>query len=115
MSETATDHQEPFYGHCPDCNEFVLIVHVRGHRYLAEPHEYEPRAACPICGHVAGRGHTRGHCWRCDQSGYIGEQRPRERMIAIDVAWSDTGGIRIIGPNTPRRRGEGLMRFHRCP
>lgn len=113
-NENATVPADPFYGRCQDCDGFVLAVYVRGHLVLASPHEHEPRASCPICGHVAGRGHKRGQCWRCDQSGFIGEDRPRDYVLAIDVAWSDTGGVRVIGPNTPRRRGEGLSLLHQC-
>jgi hypothetical protein len=35
-------------------------------------------------------------------------------MLAIDVAWSDEGNMRLIAPSTPRRRGEGLHALHEC-
>lgn len=105
---------EPFRTNCKLCQCTVIAVKIRGQLVLAEPWEWEPRAACPFCGHVAGRGHTRGQCPRCDSSGYIGEDRPKTRVVAIDMAWADEGGARIIGPNTPRRRGEALHQRHVC-
>lgn len=105
---------EPRYGSCPGCAGRVLVVAVKGREVMADTFEWEPRAACPYCGHVEGRGHTRGQCPRCDSSGYVGEQRPARRVLAIDVAWSDEGGVRIIGPGTVRRRGEGLYPLHSC-
>lgn len=117
--ETATQAEprnvdEPFRTTCGVCKEPVIAAVIAGKLVLADPFEWEPRAACPYCGHVEGRGHRRGQCPRCDSSSYIGEDRPRTRMVAIDIAWSDEGGVRIIGPKTSRRRGEGLYRLHIC-
>lgn len=105
---------EPFLTTCKLCQCAVIAAVIGGELVLADPFEWEPRAACPYCGHVAGRGHKRGQCPRCDSSGYVGEERPRTRVLAIDVAWSDEGGVRLIGPRTSRRRGEGLYQLHHC-
>jgi hypothetical protein len=111
--------------------------------FVADVAEWEPRAACPLCGvqrrlacaicgtSLAGRRslattcstkcrrelsrRRRGRdCKRCDGSGYIGEKRPPGEMLAWDVAWSDEGHLRIVGPRTPRRKGEALFKPHLC-
>jgi hypothetical protein len=33
-------------------------------------------------------------------------------MLAIDVAWSDEGHVRLVGPHTTRRKGEALNALH---
>ena len=59
-------------------------------------------------------GDRAGHCTRCDGSGYVGTKRPAERMLGVDLAWSDDGYVRLVGPRTKRMRGEGLYSLHSC-
>jgi hypothetical protein len=105
---------EPFEATCPHCSEAVIAAYVEGELVVAERFEWEPRAACYLCSTIEARGQKRGQCTRCGSTSYVGEQRPKGRMLAVDVAWSDEGGVRVIGPRTSRRRGEGLYRLHRC-
>lgn len=35
-------------------------------------------------------------------------------MLAIDIAWSDEGHVRLIGQKTTRKRGEALYTLHAC-
>jgi hypothetical protein len=44
----------------------------------------------------------------------VGEPRPYGQMLAVDVAWGDHIHLRLIGPNTDRRRGEALYPLHVC-
>lgn len=92
----------------------MLVALVKGRLIVAEFHEWEPRASCQSCQWTRARTGRTVSCARCDNSGYIGEKRPKVPMLAIDVAWSDTGGIRFIQPGTPRRRGEALYPQHAC-
>lgn len=56
----------------------------------------------------------RADCTRCGGDGYVGQTRPRKQMLAIDIAWSDDDHVRLIGPDTPRRKGEALYELHVC-
>jgi DnaJ-class molecular chaperone len=69
---------------------------------------------CLVCEGSGKTPYGRRKCSGCHGSGYVRERRPDEPMLAIDVAWSDEGHIRVIGPNTSRKAGEGLHRLHRC-
>lgn len=110
---------EPQRTLCEDCGEPVLIALVtpqRGRQRLivAEPYEWEPRAACYVCVRVAKHRHKRTNCDRCGGTRYVGTPRPPGRLLAIDVAWSDEGHVRLLGPRTERRKGEACYRLHSC-
>lgn len=105
---------DPHRGVCPDCLGPVLIALLGEHVVVAEPHEWEPRARCYVCSTIAARGQRRSNCDRCGGSGYVGERRPAGRMLAVDVAWSDEGHVRLVGPRTTRKRGEALYALHAC-
>jgi hypothetical protein len=112
---------EPTRAPCPECAEVVLIVLVaviiEGVRQpekaiIAEPYEWEPRARCYVCQTIETQGKHRASCDRCGGLGFVGYPRPRTPMLAIDVAWSDEGHVRIVGPRTTRRKGEALYALH---
>lgn len=106
---------QPYRNLCATCGEPVLTVELpRGRVVQAEPYEWEPRAACYVCQTIAARGQQRRNCQRCDGSGYVGENRPPGKMLAVDIAWSDEGHVRMLAPSSPRRRGEGLYVIHAC-
>lgn len=112
---------EPVRSVCPSCCGPVILAPVFAEPdradprlFVAEPYEWEPRAKCYLCAAVAERGLNRGKCARCNGTGYVGEDRPSEPMLAVDAAWSDTGHIRVVGPLTKRNPGEALYREHRC-
>lgn len=102
---------------CVICLQPVLWVIVRRQLALVDLYEWEPRAACQSCLHTR-RAHPGRpvSCGRCHNTGYVGSNRPKGRMVAIDVAWSDTDRmhIRIVGPRVDRRKGEALHSFHVC-
>lgn len=102
---------------CAICLQPVMWVIVRARLVLVDMYEWEPRAQCQSCLHTR-RAHPGRpvSCGRCGNSGYVGSQRPKGRMLAIDVAWSDSDRlhVRIIGPKVDRRRGEALHPFHVC-
>lgn len=99
---------------CPLCSAPVLEVVIDGETYHADVAEWEPRAACSQCAATRGRkrGHRAGHCTRCGGEGYVGSNRPTARMLGVDVAWSDEGHVRLVGPRTKRMRGEALHALH---
>lgn len=72
----------------------------------------------PVCKRCDGLGAIgapkRADCTRCAGAGFVGSPRPNETMLAVDIAWSDDGHIRLLGPDTPRRKGEALYELHRC-
>ena len=84
---------------------------------FAEVQEWVPLMRCPICQSVRERGYIRNHCHRCDGTGWIGQRRPEQRMLAIEVAWPvryETYTVRYIGPRTRLRRGEAVYPLHLC-
>lgn len=128
---------------CANCLEPVLAVIVRDELVLADPYEWTPLGACPVCSppgvcgfcglelpegtpdgqrycgsvhrKAAHRARKRGErCSRCGGTGVVGARRPPGPMLAIDVAWSDEGHVRVIASRTSRRRGEGLYPLHVC-
>jgi hypothetical protein len=100
---------------CPGCMRPVLVAIVGGQTIIADLYEWQPRSRCfPCAGAQATSKNGKVHCSRCGGDGYIGSKRPSGPMLAIDVAWSDEGNIRLITANTPRRRGEALHALHRC-
>jgi hypothetical protein len=106
---------EPTRTICPHCLRPVLVAIVGGETIIAELYEWQPRSRCfPCAGAQATSKNGKVHCSRCGGSGFIGSRRPKEPMLAIDVAWSDEGHLRVIAPSTPRRRGEALHALHRC-
>lgn len=100
---------------CTICQAPVLWVPIRGTLILVDLYEWEPRSQCESCRHTR-RAHPGRpvSCGRCHNTGYVGADRPKGRMVAMDMAWSDELHIRIIGPRTDRRRGEALYKFHQC-
>jgi hypothetical protein len=133
----------PTRGACASCFEPVLIVVVRSELVLADPFEWQPLGACFVCSppglcahckrelpedappgtrycsdvhrKAAHRARKRGEtCSRCGGTGLVGSRRPPGPMLAIDVAWSDEGHVRVIARRTSRRRGEGLYPLHVC-
>jgi len=106
---------EPTRALCTDCLRPVLVAIVDGRTILAEIYEWEDRRRCFHCaGAQATSKSGVVHCARCGGTAYVGEWRPKEPMLAVDVAWSDEGHLRVIAENTPRRKGEALHRLHRC-
>jgi hypothetical protein len=106
---------EPTRAICPGCLRPVLVAIVGGETIVAELYEWQPRSRCfPCAGAQATSKTGRVHCSRCGGSGFIGARRPKVPMLAIDVAWSDEGHMRLIAPSTPRRRGEALHTLHEC-
>jgi hypothetical protein len=113
--------REPQRSLCGECASPVLVVVVWemvenaivGEKVVvAEPFEWEPRARCYVCSQVETRGNSITKCNRCGGLGYVGTPRPDEPMLAVDIAWSDEGHVRMIGPKTTRKRGEALYRLH---
>lgn len=102
---------------CVICLQPVMWVIVRQRLVLVDLAEWEPRAACQSCLHTR-RAHPGRpvSCGRCHNTGYVGQHRPKGRMVALDVAWSDSDRlhVRIIGPSVDRRKGEALHQFHVC-
>lgn len=142
-SETTTTADRPVRSACPDCAEPVLIAVIRGEVFVADIYEWQPLGACFVCSppglcahcgveldqdappgtrycgdihrKAAHRARKRGEvCARCGGLGVIGQRRPDGPMLAIDVAWSDEGHVRVIARRTSRRRGEGLYPLHEC-
>lgn len=105
---------EPRRERCAGCTDPVLVAVIEGRRVIADIYEWEPRARCFMCARTETRGQRRVNCDRCGGSGYTGEKRPPGEMLAIDIAWSDEGHVRIVGPATSRKRGEALYRLHSC-
>jgi hypothetical protein len=135
LTEGAGPALEPARVLCPGCGAVVLAVEVSGEPILASAFEWEPKARCYLCSKVESRvrdcprcrgagcvacdftgtaGHQRAECKHCGGAGFVGRQRPRARMLAVDVAWSDEGHVRIVGPKTARKKGEALYELHRC-
>ena len=93
----------------------MLLAVVGSELVLAEPYEWQPRSRCfPCAGAQATSKNGRVHCSRCGGTGYIGERRPQERMLAVDMAWGDEGHVRLVAPSMKRYRGESLYRLHKC-
>jgi hypothetical protein len=105
---------EPLRLTCQGCGASVFLFLLNGRQLLVEPHEWEPRAACYVCATIEGRGQSRRNCYRCGGTGYVGSNRPAAQMLGVDIAWSDEGHVRLVGPKTNRRRGEGLYPLHHC-
>lgn len=82
--------------------------------FIADLPEWEPRAACYVCERHKAKGEKRRRCDRCNGTGFVGEPRPPGPMLGWDVAWSDEGHVRVIGPGTKRRKGEALYLPHAC-
>lgn len=108
-----------------NCGEAVLVCavpavprHGKPERIVfASPFEWQPRTVCYVCANNAKRwpnSPKRQNCSRCGGTGYVGEQRPTSAMLAIDIAWSDDGHVRVIEPGTERRKGEALHQLHVC-
>lgn len=106
---------DPIRALCPHCLIPVIRATVAGKTIIADLWEWLPRMACPFCLHTR-RAHPGSyvHCSRCGDEGYVGVDRPKCWMLAIDVAWSDEPHMRVIGPRTDRRRGEALHQLHVC-
>jgi hypothetical protein len=105
---------EPLRMTCQQCGDRVFVFKLNGRLLLVEPFEWEPRAACYVCATIKGRGQTRRNCDRCGGDGYVGSKRPATVMLGVDIAWSDDGHVRLVGPKTKRMRGEGLYPLHHC-
>jgi hypothetical protein len=110
---------EPTRAPCLTCGEFVLVACLTdgeglpiGPVVVASAWEWEPRARCYVCAQVETRGKKRERCDRCAGTGYVGEVRPKETMLAVDVAWSDGGHVRLVTPAMCRRKGEALYALH---
>lgn len=100
---------------CAICQQPVIWIIVKDTLVLADLFEWEPRAACQSCLHTR-RAHPGRpvSCGRCHNTGYVGSNRPKGRMVAIDMAWGDDWHVRIVGPRTDRRKGEALHPLHVC-
>lgn len=138
-------YAEPTRTICQDCDRPILIAVVPtivdrqlvDEVVVAEPYEWEPRAACFQCKSIRSRTHVcpacrgrggdctrcagsgtvsdrRETCARCGGSGFVGTRRPPGVMLAIEVAWSDEGHVRLVSPRTSRKRGEAFYELHTC-
>jgi hypothetical protein len=97
---------EPFAGECPRCHEGVCVVRLDGLDVVLELAEVMEAHACPD---VAARGKTkRQRCWRCWNTGVVGEPLPM-----AGVAVSEHGDARAWGGGA-RREGEAVHRPHFC-
>lgn len=106
---------EPQRVQCAGCGQPVIMVAVEGELLVASAYEWLPRMPCRVCRWVKSRrGTKRAQCTLCDGSGYVGEKRPAEVMVAIDIAWGDDCHVRLVTPRMVRRKGEGLFRLHPC-
>lgn len=122
MAQADAVSVEPLRTICAFCDSPVLVAVVPAvERYgrgallvTAEPFEWEPRAECQSCAWTRNRTGRLVDCPRCDGSGYIGERRPAGPMLAVDVAWSDEGRVRLLAASTRRRKGEALHPLHSC-
>lgn len=118
VAATATAEQgviDPVRTLCEHCSQPVLIAIVGSRVVVADIYEWQPRHRCfPCAGAQATSKRGVVHCARCGGIGYVGSKRPDAPMLAIDIAWSDEGHIRVIGPETARRRGEALYALHTC-
>jgi Protein of unknown function (DUF3102) len=107
---------EPKIAHCPDCNQTVLHAIVKGETVLADQYAWQPITRCTKCIQTRN-AHPGVHvsCPHCQSTGWTGtKDRPTGRMLAMDIAWSDTPNVRIIGERTDRREGEALHPLHQC-
>lgn len=106
------EQTQPFRAQCDRCGADVVLVELvadGGTEEVAvvELGEVLEAGPCPLCAQVEGRGHERGHCWRCGGSRVVGEVLP-----AHGVAIDESGrGRRLRGRP---RRGEGVHRVHVC-
>lgn len=100
---------------CPCCLRVVIHAEVKGDLVIADLNEWLPRGECLSCAHTR-HAHPGRHvdCRRCNGTGMVGSPRPVGQMLAVDMAWGDDLHIRLVGPNTDRRRGEALYPLHVC-
>lgn len=114
-AEAETSVLDPVRALCEHCMQPVLVAIIGRRIVTAEIYEWQPRHRCfPCAGAQATSKRGVVHCARCGGEGYVGSKRPDEMMLAIDIAWSDESHVRLIGPETTRKRGEGLYALHRC-
>jgi hypothetical protein len=99
---------------CRGCGQPVLLVELGAALVFAEVREWEPLMPCRVCRSVMGRGFSRVHCSRCKGTGWLGQQRPAVRMLAINVAWEKTYAVRYVEPYARLRRGEAAHALHLC-
>jgi predicted RNA-binding Zn-ribbon protein involved in translation (DUF1610 family) len=98
----------PFRGACPRCHGEVLVVELDGEDVALEVAEVVEVFECPLCSGVQARGQARGQeCYRCRDSGWVGEPLPR-----LGVAISEAGVVRVF--DGWRVEGEGVYVFHSC-
>jgi hypothetical protein len=97
------------------------VYNARPRLVMASIYEWLPRMGCKACERTRYRMARRDgqvhvvSCAVCNNTGYVGEERPMDDLVlAIDLAWGDEMHARLIGPNTKRKRGEGLHRLHVC-
>lgn len=98
----------PFRGDCPRCWEEVLVVEVAGADVVVEVMEVLETFACPQCQQVELKGHERGLCLRCGNTGIVGERLP-----PFGVALGADGHARYFTGGRPAE-GEGLYVEHLC-
>jgi hypothetical protein len=100
---------------CPSCNG---SGYAGGARFLTRSTTTNG-GEVPVCKRCDGLGAIgapkRSDCTRCAGAGFVGSPRPNETMLAVDIAWSDDGHIRLLEPSTSRRKGEALYDLHACP
>jgi hypothetical protein len=106
---------EPDRTLCPHCLRPVIHALIGDRLIIADLHEWLPRGECLSCAHTR-HSYPGQHieCRRCNGTAMVGEPRPYGQMLAVDVAWGDHIHLRLIGPNTDRRRGEALYPLHSC-
>lgn len=103
----------PFRGDCPTCTGHddegveVLVVDVAGVDVVVEIAEVLETFPCPQCAQVQAKGHTRGVCWRCGNSGVVGEELP-----GFGVAVDADGRARYFTGG--RGEGEAVYVEHVC-
>ncbi len=107
---------EPKITICPHCNALIIHAIINGQPITADRYEWQPRTVCTKC--LQTRHAHPGQpvsCPHCNSTGYTGQaHRPPGQMLAMDMAWSDTPNLRIIGERTDRREGEALHPLHQC-
>lgn len=103
----------PFRGECPKCADVfdepveVLVVEVAGVDVVVELAEILEIFPCPQCAQVEAKGHTRGVCWRCENTGIVGVELP-----PFGVAVDADGTARYFTGS--RGEGEAVYVEHVC-
>lgn len=106
---------EPTRHLCACCLRPVIHATINGETVIADIYEWLPRGECLSCAHTRhSHPSAKVQCNRCNSTGMVGESRPPGRLLAIDVGWADDLHLRLLGPQTDRRRGEALYRLHIC-